>query len=387
MTPELLRAWWWYKQGLDGSLTGAEAATVLARAGWMRSVGGAGPYIGLFARAGLRRAAVDAAMAAIEVCELPSARGCTYLLPAEHFGVGLRAGQGFGDDAAIATAKKYLGVTDEELEALERAVLDVLARDTLDPRALKDKLGDRVRNLGPEGKKRGQTTTLPLALGRLQSHGRIRRVPLDGRLDRQRYAYTGWDAQPVDEPYVALARLYFGWIGPATLAHFQGFSGLGVKASKAAVEPLGLVDVGEGRLLLPADVSTFSAFVAPKEPQVRFLSNLDGLLLHRREVAPLLEDPTRRLWTEKGIQAGNALVDLAHQAIVDRGEIVGVWDYDGLRGELVWTTFGPPTDGVRAEAARVEAWIREDLGDARTFSLDSPESRGPRLDAIRAGVG
>ena len=47
-----LRAWWWHRQGLDGSLPGAEPGDVLARTGWARSVGGSNPYLSLFARAG-----------------------------------------------------------------------------------------------------------------------------------------------------------------------------------------------------------------------------------------------------------------------------------------------------------------------------------------------
>lgn len=384
-----LRGWWWARQGLDGSMSGRSAAEVLARSGWMRSVGGAGPYLGLRARAGLSRAAVDAAVAALEIHELPSARGCTYVLPREHFALGLRVGQGFGDAAEIATAKKYLGVTDEELERLRGAVLDALAGRVLDPRGLKEALGDQVRSLGPEGKKRGQTTTLPLALGWLQSHGYIRRVPTNGRLDQQRYAYALWQPNPLDGGAGGapeLARAFFGWAGPATLAHFQAFSGLGVKDSKQAVAELGLLPIasGDARLVLPEDKAALDDYSPPAEPRYAFLSNLDGLLLFRREIGPLLADATQPLWTEKGPQAGNALVDLSNQAIVDRGRVVGLWDYDGLKGELVWTSFEPPDAALREEAARTEAWIREELGDVRSFSLDSPESRGPRLAALRA---
>ncbi len=32
-----LRAWWWHRQGLDGSLAGKTPAEVLERAGWARS--------------------------------------------------------------------------------------------------------------------------------------------------------------------------------------------------------------------------------------------------------------------------------------------------------------------------------------------------------------
>jgi hypothetical protein len=35
-----------------------------------------------------------------------------------------------------------------------------------------------------------------------------------------------------NDGYVALARRFFGWVGPATMEEFQWFSGLGVKAAK-----------------------------------------------------------------------------------------------------------------------------------------------------------
>jgi hypothetical protein len=81
---------------------------------------------------------------------------------------------------------------------------------------------------------------LPVALGSLQASGDIRRVPINGRLDQQRYRYALWKPNPltkfatdVAEAYTELARQYFRWIGPATPAEFQWFSGLGVKAAKA----------------------------------------------------------------------------------------------------------------------------------------------------------
>src|SRR5207248_282854 len=126
-----------------------------------------------------------------------------------------------------------------ELHRLSEGVLGALAGGPLDPRELKDAVGDAVRNLGAEGKKRGQTTTLPLALGRLQSSGRIRRVPVNGRVDQQRYRYALWEPSPLDgfaqtreEALTGLARRYLRWIGPASLANFQWFSGLGARAAK-----------------------------------------------------------------------------------------------------------------------------------------------------------
>src|SRR4051812_21690335 len=127
MTPETLRAWWAARQGLDGSLAGAGQAVALTRSGWARSVGGAGPHLTLSARTGLGRAAIDAAVADLAIHELPAARGSTYVVPAADFALALRLGQGWGDAAQIATAKKYCGVTDAEIDRLCAAVLDALA--------------------------------------------------------------------------------------------------------------------------------------------------------------------------------------------------------------------------------------------------------------------
>lgn len=68
----VLRAYWSHRQGLDGSVAGADSATVLERVGWARSVGGTTPYLTLFSRAGWRRAEIDADVAALRIHGLPS---------------------------------------------------------------------------------------------------------------------------------------------------------------------------------------------------------------------------------------------------------------------------------------------------------------------------
>jgi hypothetical protein len=225
-----LRAWWFARQGLDGSLagslTGQPAAGVLARSGWARSVGGSSPYLTLFARAGIGRAQADAAVAKLAIHELPCARGCTYVVPEADFGLALAAGDAFAQDE-MKVARK-LGVTDDEIARLCKAVLEALAKEALDPEALKARAGGAVRNLGPEGVKKGIATTLPVALGLLQAEGSVRRVPVNGRLDQQRYRYARWSPNPrsawqksAEDTYTEPARRYFAWIGPATLAEFQ----------------------------------------------------------------------------------------------------------------------------------------------------------------------
>lgn len=389
-------AWWYAKQGLDGSLQGTPPAQVLVQTGWARSVGGAGPYLTLFARSGSSREAADAAVANLEIYELPSARGCTYVVPAEDFALALKVGQP-ASEVPIAAAKKYCGVTDAELETLYLTVLDGLRGGrALTPNELKEVCGGAVRSLGEAGKKRGLSTTLPLALGYLQAQGEIRRVPENGRLDQQRYRYIRWEENPLrgfsltlEEAHVELARKYFRWIGPATLAEFQWFSGLGVGAAKAAVAPLNLVPLTEGDpyMLLPEDLDRYREFEAPSAPHAALVSALDGLTLLRRDLSHLLAPADREhpVYAEKGgAQAVGGLSDSPFHTIFDRGRLIGFWEYDPEQQELVWITFHAPPAGLAEAVAQTQAFAREQLGDVRSFSLDSPASRAPRIAWLRA---
>jgi hypothetical protein len=69
--------------------------------------------------------------------------------------------------------------------------------------------------------------------------------------------------------------------------------------------------------------------------------------------------------------------------VTDRGRIVGLWEFDPEAGEVVTALFVPADDALRAEIERTQAFARDQLGDVRSFSLDSPKSRAPRLAALR----
>ena len=147
------------------------------------------------------------------------------------------------------------------------------------------------------------------------------------------------------------------------MAEFQWFSGLGVKATKAAVAPLALVPAEQGsdRLLLPDDADAWRRF----EP-----SDVD------RFTALVGAD-----------RPGGGLVDLPSHAILERGRLVGLWEYSPEDGAIVWGTFDRRRDPVLAAAIEeTTAFVRDQLGDARSFSLDSPKSRSPRSGALR-GLG
>ena len=88
--------------------------------------------------------------------------------------------------------------------------------------------------------------------------------------------------------------------------------------------------------------------------------------------------------------AARVHVDEDHPAIVnelepigDRGRIVGLWEYDPDARAIAWTAWVPASPALRAAVEATEAWVRDDLGDARAFSLDSPASRRPRIEALR----
>lgn len=395
MDQSKLRAWWAHRQGLDGALAGKSAPEVLERAGWARSVGGVGPYLTLFSRAALSREKVDACVAATEIHELPSARGCTYVLPASDFALGLKLGQGFGDE--MKTAEK-LGVPSKEIDKLCDAVIRALEKGPLDPDGLRDATGKAARNLGAEGQKKGLTTTLPVALGKLQSTGDIRRIPVNGRLDQQRYKYTLWRPNPLrnfelsaEQAYTELARRYFAWIGPASIAEFQWFSALGVKAAKAAVEPLKLepLAAGDDRFMLAGDRAKLDAFKPPKDPHYTLTSAIDSMLLLRRDLKGLLDtkDTVRPVFVEKDTKPLGGLADLPSHAILDRGRVVGLWEYDTACDSMAWIAFVKKDKALEDAVARTEQYVREQLGDARSFSLDSPKSRAPRVAALWKAAG
>lgn len=389
MDAAALRSWWATRQALPLGMPGAPSAEVIEKTGWSRSVGGANPYLTLFARAGTSRETIDREVANLEIHELPSTRGCTYIVPASDYPLALTLAREYSEKGDIQTARRFLGVTDAEIDLLGERILSFLKDDPMDPADLKKELGDLVRNFGPEGKKRGVTTTLPIALGRLQAHGEIRRKPVNGRLDQQRYGYVRWSPFPVvEDPYVELARRYFRWIGPASLAHFRWFSALGVAAAKAAVAPLGLVPLEEGSdlLVFPDDRDAVLSHRPPADPQYALVSGLDAIALLRRELAPLIDptDANRHVFSDGAEKTITGLADLPQHAILDRGRLIGLWEYDAEANELVWASFAPADEALRAEVAKTEAYVREQLGDARSFSLDSPASRRKSLDSLRA---
>src|SRR5205823_5806274 len=144
--------------------------------------------------------------------------------------------------------------------------------------------------------------------------------------------------------------------------------------AKAAIADLGLVDVGDG-LLLPADlVDEYESYTVPDRPRYSLLAGIDALVLLRRDHQALLAPPDQDRAVPGDKPLGGLAVLPVHP-IVDRGRIVGLWQYDAETERIVWWVFEPAEDepALLGAVAQTEAYVRDQLGDARSFSLDSPK--------------
>lgn len=393
MNSEILRAYRSSLQGLETfRLHPNEAPNHLGLQGWIRGVGSCGPYFHLKSRAGFSREQVDQAVANLEIHELPSARGCTYIVPKQHYDIALALAQFPGDEPKLDTGERKLGFTWDQINSLKAAVLEALKSGPADPRQLKADLGKKVKSYGAEGKKYGITTDLPGVLQRLQKEGRIRRMPLDGRLDNERYAYTLWEENPLadfkltkPELQAKLAQLYFNWIGPASLEEFIWFSGFSKRDAKIALEANNLIEWNPGNYGFQTHIDSIKDFQPSSEPNPNFLTSLDNLLHLTRNLDSHVNPEDRlRIAPIPGEKLpSGGLTDLYTHAIFDRGRLIGQWLYDQPNQELVYTAWAGDKDLVAQRAAETQTYIQEQLGDARSFSLDSPKSRQPRINFLR----
>ena len=225
--------------------------------------------------------------------------------------------------------------------------------------------------------------------------GRIRRISTDGRQDNQRYKYTAWNPSPLakcklsrDEAFAELAKLYFKWIGPATVSNFQWFSGLGVAAAKKVLERVPLVPVEKESeyLMLANELDKFKSFKPAKDEKIALLASIDGLLHLRRNVDAHVHaaDRNSQMKGDKVLYTVGDVVDLTSHGIFDRGRLIGLWEFDPAKQEIVWKAFRPASQAVKKAVRETEAFVRDQLGDARSFSLDSPGSRQPKIEFLRS---
>ena len=116
------------------------------------------------------------------------------------------------------------------------------------------------------------------------------------------------------------------------------------------------------------------------------MSSLDSIAAARRDLRSLLDpkDTNRSAVVDASEKPLGGLSDLPSHAILDRGRVIGLWEYDLESSAIAWGTFGVKKNkDLDAAVEETEVFVRDQLGDARSYSLDSPKSRIKRVAAVR----
>ena len=367
--------------------------------GWIRALGGVEPYLALKARKpNLTRAQVDADFANGDLWIVPGVRNCIWMVSTADLGLALRVSHAVYHARTLREMSK-IGVEAAELDDLARRAHDALAGGPMTPAQIREALGDAVRSLGAEGKKRGHTTALPAALRFLEGQGELERCFADGRIDTNRVVWarakrnlfevSPAPIKPADQA-VALAQRYFRWAGPATLDEFVSWSALAKTACKKAIAALDLRPVAVEGIGEAFAFESSIAAPATTDAQVHCLPGLDNLISLRGSPAPVVDEPHHAI-PILGINGRpTPLRDatwLLIRPVVHQGAIVGFWEYDSQADACVWGTFaGKPGFDASAIDTKLEgiaAVLRDLDGSARLHSLDNAEKHQARLDQVR----
>lgn len=402
---ERARAHWHHKQGLAEPLQVA-VEEVVAATGWLRTLGGVDAYLAARARVpGLTRQRLDEAVQQSRLQVVPAVRGCIYLVPRPEVPLVLRIAQEQHRKRAEREYEKA-GIAPAELSDVGEAVLKALRKGPLSTDALRKALPEgTVRSLGDKGKKVGLSSTLPPALRHLEFEGKVERTLEGGRLDTERYLwrlparnpFTGAKVpgEPV-ERHARIAATFFRQAGPTTLEDFTSWAALSQREARAAMEKLPLAPVAvEG---LAAEAWVLEEELAVLREKVPASSSLSMLAFEDCYLAfhggpALFTDPRHHarevpVWgTKRGRTLGDARY-LFMRPLLDGDRLVGFWEYDVDEEAVVFGTFDKLAPrrrkAVEALAGDVAAFLRDEVGHAHSFSLDSDEALRKRVALIEA---
>jgi winged helix DNA-binding protein len=395
------RAFWQRQQGL-AEPPGGSLGAVIAATGWARTLGGAEVYLAVGARAPqMAPADLEAAVARSEVQVVPAVRGCIYLVPRVHVPLTLRVAE---EKAAPAQARdmERAGIERREVDELGAAVRQLLGAGPLGTDGIRRGLpAGAVRSLGERGKKVGVSSPLPLALRQLELRGDIERTLEGGKLDSERYLWRRTAKSPFDGARVPadaagrhaeLARLFFGWAGPATMEHFQCWTVLSQRDCRAAIAAAGLVPVtvegwDDTAWLRPEHVEEVAAARAAET--VSLLPFEDNFVVLRDAasiVSPRHHARKVPVWGKSGTATLGTVKHISLRPVCIAGELAGFWDMDMDEGEVVYACFDalPPkrTRAVAVAAERARAMFGA-IGHARSFSLDTDDTVRERVALVR----
>jgi hypothetical protein len=401
---ERARAFWHRRQGLAEPGKG-NLEDFLAATSWPRTLGGVDVYLAVRARMpGMRRQQMDEAVAQSRLQVIPAVRGCIYLVPRPQVPLVLR----IAEDQARKRMEREMEKAEVKLSELAdvgEAVLKALRKGPLTTDALRKALPEgTVRSLGEKGKKIGVSSTLPPALRHLEFEGKVERTLDNGRLDTERYhwrlpaknPFTGAKV-PADaaERNARLAEIFVRQAGPVSVADFAAWSALSQRDARAAIEKIPAVPVAvEGyadeAFVLEKDLAELKEPAAPST-SVSMLSFEDNYLTFHGGPG-LLTDPKhhKREVSKWGNTKGTTIGDVKHisaRTLFDADRMVGFWEFDPSSGKVVFATFDPlppkRKKAVQEVAEDVATFLKEDLGHARSFSLDTMEQVQERADLIK----
>lgn len=406
VTLDRTRAFWHRRQGLaEPAPPDADPAAVLAATGWARTLGGIDVYLAITARCpGASRAGIDEAVRAGALRVVPAVRGCIYLVPEADVALVMALAAELQRPRTGRDLDK-VGATWDEVETLADEVEQALAAGPLSTQAVRKALpAGSVKSLGAAGKKVGLTSLLPVALRELEFERRIERTPVGGRLDTERYE---WSRSPGNEAaedrppggkidrLAAIARRFFEFFAPATVRELATWVGVPQRDAKAAMAELPLEPVEiEGRRgqawVLAGDRESLAA-TAPPPGSYSFLPFEDNLLTVHGGPSALVDPAHHGLEVPRwGGSRPTTLGEARHigyRPLIAGEKVVGFWEYDPDAGEVVTATFEPLARGEQkalGEAReRVAARVRDDLGHARSFSLDTDDALRRRAAQLR----
>jgi hypothetical protein len=399
------RAHWLQRQGLGAPVKG-KIEDVVAATGWPRTLGGSDVYLALRARApGMARKTLDQAVDASKLQVIPAVRGCIYLVPRPEVPLVLRVAEEQYRKRTERELQK-VGVDDKELATLGAEVLKVLRKGAMTPDVLRQALPEgAVRSLGEKGRKLGVSSPLPAALRYLEFEGKVERTLEGGRLDSERYdwrlpaqnPFTGAKvpSDPVDRN-AAIARRFFQSAGPATIRELSNWTALAQKDARAAMDRLPLAPVTiegspEEAFALEEDLPVLRA-PAPAAKGFSFLPFEDNfIVLHGGPgafVDPRHHGRSIPVWgTTRATTLGQA-THMSMRALCEGDRIAGLWEYDPDSKQVVFGTFDPlPPARRKAAAAQAEElgrFLREEIGHARSFVLDTESALRERARLVKA---
>lgn len=378
-------------------------ADVVAATGWIRTLGGVDGYLALRARQpGLRRAAVDEAIRSGALQVIPAVRGCIYLVPRAEVPLALRIAEAVFRPSAERDLKK-VGASWKLIEEVAAAAKAALQAGPLSPDALRKALpAGAVPSFGEAGKKAGIASPLPMALRTLEFAGAVRRTLPDGRLDSERYVWQLTTQSPFtgaripDEPAARLAELaaiFFRHAAPASVRSFAEWSALPLRDCRAAVASLGLVPIAVSGAAEPH--YGYAEDLVPTEPSgaVRLLPFDDNYHTDHGGPAPLVDPAWHALtvpvWGamrgEGGTLGTSKHVSL--RSICIGPELAGFWEYDPDGGEISAKPFSvlkkTQRDALAEACSELAAFLRDELGHGRSFSLDTDDELRQRVRLLR----